>query len=118
MTNLFDDFTDSPPIARTTDPETSHVAAENITNSGTRARHAAKILAAIVANPGSTCGELAELTGLHRSAVSKRLPDLNKAARIFTTGASGARVCKVQKTRQLVWYTTGANTQTEAKSHE
>ncbi len=97
---LFDAFTTDAPLARATDPESSHLAARNIVASGTAAAHRERILAAIKANADCTCGELAELTGLHRSAVSKRLPELRRAGLIETRGS---RVCTAQGTTQGVW---------------
>ena len=64
------------PIARPTDPETSHEAAESITDSGRRQSLAAQLLRVIKAQPGLTGGEISEVSGIERWAVTKRLSDL------------------------------------------
>lgn len=88
------------PVARTTDPTTSHEAAAEHTASGARGRNAALILAAIRRYPGLTCSELIGPTGLDRSEVSKRLSDLHSAFRIE---AVGVRRCSVSGKSARTW---------------
>ena len=68
-------FTDTP-RARRNDPETSHIAAERIKASGTLAKHQNLIAQAIRSRPGMTYTEIAEVTGLERHAVGRRLKEL------------------------------------------
>lgn len=68
-------FTDTP-RARRNDPETSHLAARRIKVSGKLANHQHLIKAAIRRRPGMTYTEIAEVTGLERHAVARRLKEL------------------------------------------
>lgn len=68
-------FTDTP-RARRSDPETSHIAAARIKVSGVLANHQHLIARAIRAQPGMTYTEIAEVTGLERHAVGRRLKEL------------------------------------------
>jgi predicted HTH transcriptional regulator len=106
------DFADAP-LARATDPQTSHDAARNVTASGTRAAHCATILAAVKANPGSTAGELAEFTGIDRVEVGRRLPDLRNAGQVRNTRNADwgkpsqySRTCLVYGNKMMTWYAT------------
>lgn len=101
MNSLFDPMNILCPIARDSDPQTSHDAAANVTASGTRAAHCATILDAVKAHPDSTAGELAAITGIDRVEVGRRLPDLRNAGLVWNPGVS--RVCGEMGTRQMVW---------------
>lgn len=68
-------FTDTP-RARKSDPETSHLAAEEIKRSGALGAQQARVLEAVRTYPGKTAVELAKLAGLDRYLVSRRLPEL------------------------------------------
>lgn len=67
------------PVARNTDPETSHAAGEAVTASGQRHAQRAQVLAGLREAPGVTSFELAEITGLDRYVVARRLPDCRTA---------------------------------------
>lgn len=67
------------PIARASDPETSHLAGDAITASGRRAHQQAQTVAAIRAFPGRTMQELAELTGLDRYVLGRRVSECETA---------------------------------------
>ena len=62
------------PLARTTDPVTSHEAAQAI--NGRRASLKAQCLGCILASPGLTAGEIGEATGLGHQRVWRRISDL------------------------------------------
>lgn len=64
------------PAARSTDPESSHIAAESITKTGVRAHQQRQVLAALRQWPGSTSAELARHAHMDRYAVARRLPEL------------------------------------------
>lgn len=89
------------PAARNTDPETSHLAAEENTRSGRRAVQQHAVLAAVMAQPGLTSRELAQAAGMDRYVVARRLPEL-EAAKIVRKG--GARECRVSKRRAVTWW--------------
>lgn len=100
------------PAARTTDPETSHIAAEQITKIGTRARHQREVLELLNRCDGRTSAELAELaqrcaglSHLDRHAVARRLPELATAG-LVRRGATV--VCKANGTKATSWWVTTA----------
>ena len=66
----------TPPISRSTDPETSHQAERAITESGARESHAQQCLRALRERPGMTAGEVGEATGLGHVPAQRRLSDL------------------------------------------
>jgi hypothetical protein len=84
------------PLARRTDPSTSHVAAAR---AGSLAgAHQVKILEALAQGDG-TIYVLAERSGLTHVQVARRLPDLTQANRIRLTGEERegptGRMCRV-----------------------
>lgn len=92
---------DLPPIARATDPETSHVAASEHTNNGRRAAHAERILAVVRAHPGWTYREIARLVPeLEAVEVQRRLADLADLGRVVR---GEARACKVSGRPAQTW---------------
>ena len=66
----------TPALARRSDPPTSHEAAAKMQRSGRADAHCAIVLAAVVAHPGLTYRELADLCGLDPVEVMRRLGDL------------------------------------------
>ena len=68
------------PAARTTDPVTSHQAAQHMDQTGKRASQQREVLAAVREHPGLTSAELARATGLDRYMLARRLPELAPAA--------------------------------------
>jgi hypothetical protein len=73
------DLFDHIPAARNSDPETSHDAAAAVTASGVRGANAARVLAGVMAWPGRTSRELAELLRMDRHEVARRCSDLMRA---------------------------------------
>lgn len=70
------------PIARNTDPNASHAAAEFMRASGARASQQQRILDVVRRLPGLTVVEIAVQVGLNDHKVGKRLSDLANAAKI------------------------------------
>ena len=62
-----------PPIARSTDPVTSHIAAQNFSKRQTQMD---LVLAWVQKQPGETAGTYGELTGLGHVSAQRRLSDL------------------------------------------
>lgn len=91
----------SMPIARETDPETSHLAAEEVTTSGRRAVQQHAVLAAVMAHPGLTSRELAQAAGMDRYVAARRLPELEAAKRVRK---GEARECRVSKRLAVTWW--------------
>lgn len=88
------------PAARTTDPESSHDAAEHITRSGQRAQQQAVTAAAIKAFPDHTMQELAELTGHDRYMLGRRVSECETAG-LVKRGLK--RVCRVTGRNAEPW---------------
>ncbi len=74
--NLF-----NPPVRRTThparntDPAPSHIAAREITKTGSREAQRQQVADLVNEHPGRTSHDLAQLANLDRHMVAKRLPD-------------------------------------------
>ena len=89
------------PIARNTDPESSHLAALEITASGKREDQQHQTITAVRKYPGRTSQELAHLTGLDRYMLARRLPEC------VTAGAvkKGALIeCTVTRKKAIAWW--------------
>lgn len=89
------------PIARCTDPESSHLAAAEITASGKRAHQQAQTIAAVRQYAGRTSQELCELTGLDRYMLARRLPECVTAGAV-RKGVT--RHCTVTGKQALTWW--------------
>ena len=70
------------PIARRSDPESSHRAAEHHTRSGKRGAQQDQAAAAVRQFPGCTSFELAMRTHLDRYMLARRLPECEAAGRV------------------------------------
>jgi hypothetical protein len=89
------------PIARNTDPESSHLAAAEITGSGKRRAQQDQTIAAVRKYPGRTSQELANLTGLDRYMLARRLPECVTAGAI----KKGALIeCTVTRKKAIAWW--------------
>ena len=78
-----------PALARTTDPRSSHDAAERLVSSGALSRQESDVLAALVAHPGRTSKSLAEVSGLDRHMVARRLSGIEAKGRAERVERSG-----------------------------
>ncbi len=67
------------PVSRSTDPESSHLAEDEINSTSLRSYQQRQVLDAVRRKPGATARELAEQFGLDRYVVSRRLPELEPA---------------------------------------
>jgi hypothetical protein len=70
------------PAARTTDPDTSHIAAAEHTASGKRGTNVAHVIDLVRLHPGCTSAELARYTSLTRHECARRLPEAETAGAI------------------------------------
>lgn len=86
-------------LARSSDPQTSHAAADQIERTSAT-DHRRRLLAAVLSHPGLTCAELARQVGLDRHQCGKRLPELRQSGLIDN---GPARVCSIAGSRQMVW---------------
>lgn len=69
--------------ARSTDISTSHAAADYVVSSGIQKDQHEKAAAAVKQYPGVTSHRLAQLTGLDRYMLARRLPELIKAEVVY-----------------------------------
>ena len=111
--NQLEMFADPVPVvvghaqARKNDPETSKLAAEEIESSGKAESHRQMVLDAITLHElkyphgvGPTFGELAEVIGLDRVEVMRRLNDLAKDGKVIK---AAARKCAIAGTSCSTW---------------
>lgn len=88
--------------ARKSDPETSKIAAEQITKSGKIAEHHQIIAALVRQYPGLTTGELSEkTTELTHEQIWRRMSELEE---LNTVIHGDKRLCKVRKTMCRPWW--------------
>ncbi len=84
--------------ARSTDPQSSHIAAADLAAGGTLRVQQAKAEAAVIRHPGHSSLHLSTLTGLDRHMLGRRLPELAREGRIWRgptapCGTSHKRAC-------------------------
>ncbi len=87
----------SQPLARNTDPVTSHKAAERVTFRG---EHHRKIYEALKTMKDGTFYEIAEVSGMEPASVWRRLNELEKQSRIVQAGkrrGPTGRMCRTWK---------------------
>lgn len=92
------------PASRATDPETSHQAELQFTESGERSKQQSEVYQMVRRNQGCTSKEIAQREGVDRYMVAKRLPELEKAGYVFR---GQARPCQAagSKRKAAPWYT-------------
>ena len=90
------------PLARTSDPQTSKLAADKLVKSGKQARQVDLVADAVARYPGLTYTELANKPGviLNLSQLSKRIPD---AARMGLIESKKTRLCSVTGNDAATW---------------
>ena len=88
------------PAARSSDPISSHEAAEAITDSGKRQTQAMLVYLAVLATPNHTSAELAKMHGFNRHMVARRTADLEHSDKIEK---SGMRKCEVNGGKAVTW---------------
>ncbi len=89
------------PIARTTDPWTSHAGAAEVTESGRRKTQAELCLDVVQTYPGLIAAEIGELTGLGHVPAQRRLSDLKAAGKVSVGMAR-----QFQDRPQVTWWPT------------
>ena len=91
---------DSAAQARTTDPPTSHAAADRSTRSGRRQSQRAIVWRLVLQHPDLTSAELSRIEGIDRYIAARRLPDLMRAGMVEQ---SGSRQCSVSGHSAVTW---------------
>lgn len=94
---------DGRPIARASDPVSSHLAAAEITANGTRAAQAAEVLRLLRLHPGTTSRELSRLTYVDRYVAARRLPELTATGQVRR---GDLRPCCVSGRLAVTWWPT------------
>ena len=95
------------PASRSSDPETSHLAEQEINPTGKRAKQQETVLNFVTILPGRTAREYAwehdalELPEDYREVFHRRLPELEKAGKIKK---GQARTCSIGKRKAVTWY--------------
>lgn len=90
-------------LARPTDPGTSHLAASHAKLAATRMEHFCAILDAVIAHPGLTAQELAQVCPLTNEQIHRRIKEMEEAGLIRRPSA---RTCTVTGHKALAIYPT------------
>lgn len=92
------------PIARLSDPSTSHLAAAQVTASGLRDRQAVIVLDLVRRFAGCTSAELAARSEgeIDRYVTARRLPELEHLGLVYRAGIKSA--CRVTGKAALTWW--------------
>lgn len=85
-----------PPVARTTDPATSHMAEAQL-DTATRDSHVAQLVRLVKRNPGAILEELAHMWGRSPEATAKRLSDAQARKLLHTQGTRKASTNRMQR---------------------
>ena len=95
------------PLARITDPDTSHLAGEEQRKSGRQQSHCATVLTIVNRLPALTYRELAQEANLGEAVeVMRRLNDLHKAG--LVTPGTNKHKCSISGRMSTVWYPVAA----------
>lgn len=92
------------PLARATDPVTSHLAAAEVEGSGARDAQQRQAARAVRDFPGHTSHELAQASGMDRYALARRLGEV-EARGLIRRG--DLRRCAVSGRLVLTWWPVG-----------
>lgn len=101
-----EEFPNSEPLARNTDPNTSHIAAQRYTKSGRRDSWKKRILQWLrehhvhAEDGGLTAHELAVITDFPHPTIHKRLPDLKRDGLVTKTVQ---RMCQITHEQAWAW---------------
>jgi len=90
----------STPIARSSDPISSHLAAEEMTNSGKRGAQQRISADTVKRFPGHTSLELSKLCGLDRYQLARRLSEIEN----LSVEKGPLRCCKISGRKAMTWY--------------
>lgn len=84
--------------ARTTDPESSHIAGAEVEQSGIAEAQRSIVLAAVKLRQGLTSKELASQAGLDRYMVARRLSEIKSVKK------GDMRICSISKRLCVTWW--------------
>lgn len=89
------------PASHRNDPDSSRIAEEKITSSGTRKQHHLAVYKLVCAYPGHTSAELGIIGPLSRAQIARRLPELEP--KYIKRGAL-MRKCNITGSTCVTWY--------------
>ena len=89
------------PASKSGDPITSYLAEQHVNRAGIRSHQQRQAAAAVSCYPGRTSAELAEITGIDRHRLAKRLPECETAGAVRR---GYKRQCSVSHLMAIVWY--------------
>jgi hypothetical protein len=89
------------PLARASDPHTSHTAAADHEASGKAGTHRAILYAAVLRHPGMTSAELGQICQLERHEAACRLSDLKNSGSVYQ---GDSRKCTARNTNAVTWF--------------
>ena len=101
------------PAARANDPISSHLAADEINQSGSRHAQGQRVIAAMIEayksgritrSRGITTKELSVYYGLDRHMVARRMSDLETARQAFRSGPDETRRCGISERQSQEWW--------------
>ncbi len=95
------DLFGSPPRARRSDPESSHIAAREHHRSGATAHQQRQTIAAVRQWPGSTSRELAQHAQMDRYALARRLPECERDGAVVK---GPMRECAISGRPCVTWW--------------
>jgi hypothetical protein len=90
--------------ARSRDPETSHLAADEITKSGARQKQVERVVAMVHKTDGMTSRELADHHKEDRYMVARRLSEAETAQEVEK---GQPRTCAIGKCKAVTWWVKG-----------
>jgi len=91
------------PAARTSDPSSSHDAAERVTDSGKRNANVVTVVDCVSKYPSNTSAEIARLCGLERHEAARRTADAEHAGAVKK---GEQRVCALSGRKAVTWWPT------------
>lgn len=91
------------PIARNSDPVTSHLAAQEITEEGIRQTQAEIVLETIRQYPGHTSFELSRLCSLDRYQTERRCSDLKDPKNGALVKQCEKKICDISGRLAVTW---------------
>jgi len=89
------------PASHRNDPQSSHIAEQSMNKSGKRQLQQKQVQRCVQMYPGRTSAELAQLSGLDRAMIARRLPELSP--RHIKRGEELVR-CGVNGTQAIAWW--------------
>lgn len=88
------------PHSRNADPLSSHLAGDELTASGSRAKQIDFVVGLVKGNQGKTSRELADISGADRYMIARRLPE----AEGIHLKKGDMRTCSIAGRKAVTWW--------------